>query len=218
MKIIAINGSPRKNMNTAILLGHALKGAESEGAETELIHLYDLNYKGCISCFACKKIGGKSYGVCAMKDELTPVLRKIADADALILGSPIYFGDVTGEMRSFLERLWFQYLVYDKDRSVLFRKKIPSAFIYTMNVNEQQMKQMGYESIFSKMEMLLQRFFGSAESLYVTDTYQFDDYSKYVSTAYNAEEKARRREEEFPRDCGKAFEIGARFAAKVSEN
>ncbi|TQD25089.1 flavodoxin family protein [Methanolobus vulcani] len=218
MKVIAINGSPRKNWNTSTLLEHALKGGESRGAETELIHLYDLDFKGCISCFACKRIGGKSYGVCAMKDELTPVLKKIEEADAVIFGSPIYLGDVTGEMRSFLERLVFQYLVYDKDYSILLQKKIPAAFIYTMNANEQQMELMGYESIFNTMEMVLSRIFGSAESLCVTDTYQFDDYSKYVSTAFNAEEKARRREEEFPKDCAKAFEIGERFAEKVSDN
>ena len=50
MKLIAINGSPRKNKNTATLIKHALDGATSAGAETELIHLYDLNFKGCISC------------------------------------------------------------------------------------------------------------------------------------------------------------------------
>lgn len=211
MKVIAINGSPRKNWNTATLLKKALEGAESRGAETELIHLYDLDFKGCISCFACKRIGGESYGSCAMKDDLTPVLKKIEDTDALILGSPIYLGDVTGEMRSFLERLFFQYLVYDKEHSVLFQKKIPTAFIYTMGVNKQQMEMMGYEPIFRRMEMLLERFFGSAESLYVTDTYQFDDYSKYVSTAFDVEEKERRRKEQFPKDCRKAFETGAKF-------
>ena len=77
MKVIAINGSPRKKWNTATLLEKALEGAASEGAETELIHLYDLNFKGCTSCFACKLKDGKSYGKCAMKDELTPVLDKI---------------------------------------------------------------------------------------------------------------------------------------------
>jgi len=72
MKIIAFNGSPRKKWNTATLLQNALDGAASKGAETELIHLYDLNYKGCISCFACKTLGGKSYGKCAVHDDLTP--------------------------------------------------------------------------------------------------------------------------------------------------
>jgi len=65
MKIIGINGSPRKAWNTAILLNKAMEGAASKGAETELIQLYDLNYKGCTSCFACKIKNGKSYGKCA---------------------------------------------------------------------------------------------------------------------------------------------------------
>jgi multimeric flavodoxin WrbA len=51
MKVIVLNGSPRKKWNTATLLKHAFDGAASKGAETELIHLYNYNYKGCISCF-----------------------------------------------------------------------------------------------------------------------------------------------------------------------
>jgi multimeric flavodoxin WrbA len=215
MKVIAINGSPRKNRNTAILLKQALEGAASEGAETELVHLYDLDYKGCISCFACKRINGVSYGVCAMRDGLTPVLGKIEEADALILGSPIYFGGVTGEMRSFLERLLFQYLVYDREMSTLSKKKIPTGFIYTMNVSQELVKAIGYEQNLKGIEMVLERLFGSSESLYVTDTYQFDDYSKYVSTRFNVEEKAKRREEEFPKDCRKAFDMGVRFAQQI---
>ena len=96
MKVLAFNGSPRKTWNTATLLNKALEGAVSLGAETEMIHLYDLNYKGCISCFACKMRGGKSYGTCALKDDLTPILKKVYEADALLLGSPVYFFRVTG--------------------------------------------------------------------------------------------------------------------------
>jgi multimeric flavodoxin WrbA len=112
IKVLAINGSPRKKWNTATLLQNALDGAASQGAETELIHLYDLTYTGCTSCFACKLKDGKSYGKCAVRDGLTPVLEKVPGADALIFGSPIYFGTVTGEMRSFMERLLFPYLAY----------------------------------------------------------------------------------------------------------
>ena len=112
MKVIAFNGSPRKKWNTATLLEKALEGAASQGAETELIHLYDLEFKGCRSCFKCKTIGDKSYGTCAVKDGLTPILKKVENADAIILGSPIYFGAVSGEMRSFMERLMFPYLTY----------------------------------------------------------------------------------------------------------
>jgi len=77
MKVFAFNGSPRKEWNTATLLKKALKGAESRGAETELVHLYDLNYKGCISCFSCKTIGGESYGRCAVKDDLADIFEGI---------------------------------------------------------------------------------------------------------------------------------------------
>ncbi|MBC2578854.1 flavodoxin family protein [Clostridium sp. DJ247] len=216
MKVIAFNGSPRKNWNTATMLNHALEGAASQGAETELIHLYNYNYKGCISCFACKLKDGKSYGRCAVKDELKPILKKAEDADAIILGSPIYFGMTTGEMRSFLERLMFQYLVYDANYSTLFKKRIPTGFIYTMNVNQSHMGELGYEQNLKGTEMAIKRIFGASESLFVTDTYQFDDYSKYETSRFNEKEKKRRRVEVFPEDCKKAFDMGVRFAQQDS--
>lgn len=218
MKVLAFNGSPRKNWNTAILLNKALEGAASLGAETELIHLYDLNYKGCISCFACKLKDGKSYGRCAINDDLKPILKKIEEADAIILGSPIYFGVTTGGIRSFLERLMFQYLVYDANYSTLFNKRIPTGFIYTMNLSQDRMKELGYEQNLKGTEMAMKRAFGESESLFVTDTYQFDDYSKYVSTAWDAEKKAKRRNEEFPNDCKHAFEMGVRFAQQTNNS
>ena len=181
MKVVAFNGSPRKNWNTATLLNHALEGAASQGAETEMVHLYDLNYKGCISCFACKLKNGPSYGRCAMIDDLTPILQKVEDADAIIIGSPIYFGAATGMLRSLLERLMFQYLVYDENYSSLFKKKMPTGFIYTMNVTWHQAMEFGYEQNLSAITRAMTRTFGTSESQFVTDTCQFDDYSKYVA-------------------------------------
>ncbi|MBU3186867.1 flavodoxin family protein [Clostridium estertheticum] len=215
MKVIAINGSPRKDKNTATLLNRALEGAASQGAETELIQLYDQIYKGCISCFACKLKDGKSYGKCAVKDDLTPILEKLAHADAIILGSPIYFGAVTGEMRSFIERFMFPYLVYDSSYSSLYGKKIPTGFIYTMNVNNEQMKVVGYEQGLSFVENAMERLFGSFESLMVNDTYQFNDYSKYVVTSFDEKKKAQVREDQFPKDCKNAFNMGVRFVKSI---
>jgi multimeric flavodoxin WrbA len=214
MKVIGINGSPRKKWNTATLVSKALDGAASQGAETELINLYDLNYKGCVSCFACKLKTGKSYGHCAVNDDLKAVLEKIEEADAIILGSPIYLGNVTGEMRSFLERLVFQYLVYDAKHTSLFNKKISTGLIYTMNVPENYIEQIGYEQNFKSMESMMNRIFGSAVSILSTDTYQFDDYSKYDTSAFNEEDKAKRRAEVFPLDCEKAFDMGVKFAGQ----
>jgi multimeric flavodoxin WrbA len=214
MKITALNGSPRKNCNTATLLKKALEGAESKGADTELINLYDLNYKGCNSCFLCKLKDGKSYGVCAVKDDLKAVLKKIGESDALILGSPIYLGSVTGEMRSFMERLIFPYLTYHNPSKSLFPKNISTGFIYTMNITEEQSEGAGYEQLFKMNEYYLKTIFGSAQSLISFDTYQFKDYSKIVNERFDPIKKARRRSEVFPLDMQNAYDMGVGFASK----
>ncbi|MGD0535246.1 MAG: flavodoxin family protein [Methanoregula sp.] len=215
MYVIGINGSPRKHGNTATLLEHSLKGAESKGAETALVHLYDLEYTGCTSCFACKTLGGKSYGRCAVKDGLTPLLKKIEqDADAIILGSPIYFGTDTGMMRSFLERLMFPYLTYTLPHGTLFPRKILTGFIYTMNIPENMVKEYGYTLHFATNENVLAGLFGHSEHLCAYDTYQFKDYSKVLCTMFDAKKKAERKKTVFPKDCKKAFLMGVRFAQK----
>ncbi len=211
MKVLAINGSPRKKWNTATLLQNALDGAAFAGAETELAHLYDLTYTGCTSCFACKLKGGTSYGKCAVQDGLTPVLEKIPDVDALILGSPIYFGTVTGMMRCCMERLLFPYLAYTNPPGSLFEKKVRTAFIYTMNVSEQQMNDYNYPVHTSSNEQLLARTFGHAESLFSFETLQFDDYSKVVFNYCDPETRKERRRKVFPDDCRRAFELGKRL-------
>lgn len=115
MTYYAINGSPRKTHNTATILNKALEGVKAADpqAQTELIHLYSHDFSGCVSCFECKRLGGKSYGKCAVRDGLTPILERLADADGITFGSPVYFHSITGKMRMFFERLLFQYFVYD---------------------------------------------------------------------------------------------------------
>jgi multimeric flavodoxin WrbA len=213
MKILAFNGSPRKTWNTATLLNKALEGAASQGAETEMIHLYDLNYKGCISCFACKTRGGPSYGTCALKDDLTPVLAKVAEADAILLGSPIYFFRVTGEMRSFMERIMFPYLVYSDPWGSLFPRNINVGIIYTLNITEEEMKELTLGYSLESNQSILEMIFGAAESLYCFDTYQFEDYAKVVADRINVAAKELRRKEVFPKDCEKAYEMGCRLVA-----
>jgi multimeric flavodoxin WrbA len=212
MKAIAVNGSPRKGWNTATLLRKALAGARKNGAETDLVHLYSLSYRGCISCFACKKIGGKSYGRCAVRDELTPVLKRAAEADILILGSPIYFHTESGEMRSFMERLLFPYLTYTPGYVSIFPGKTLTGLVYTMNVTEEKMPAFYQDKSVEASRGVMTRVFGNCEILLCTDTFQFADYSKYVSTAWDPAAKARRRQEVFPQDCAKAYELGAKLA------
>jgi multimeric flavodoxin WrbA len=212
-KVLGINGSPRKKWNTATLLQNALEGAASREAETELVHLYDLTYTGCTSCFACKQKGGKSYGRCAIRDGLTPVLEMIKDIDALILGSPIYFGTVTGMMRCFMERLLFPYLTYTNPPGSLFEKKIMAAFIYTMNVSEQQMHEYNYSVHIGLNEQMLSRTFGHSESLFSFETLQLEDYEAVVFSYCDPEDRKRRHRTFFPDDCRRALELGSRLIA-----
>ena len=212
-KVVGVNGSPRKQWNTATLVKKALEGAESVGAHTKLVHLYDLNYKGCRSCFACKRKGNTCNGLCAAKDDLREVLAEILASDVLILGSPIYFGDVTGEMRSFLERLLFPNITYDEFGKSVFPGRIDCGFIFTMNCPERFVKEVHYDILFEHNARSLGILGGKCEILTSHETWQFEDYSVMNAAMFNVEEKAKIRAERFPRDCQRAYELGARLAS-----
>jgi len=216
MNVMAFNGSPRKKKwNTFTLLKNALEGAASAGAETELIQLYDLNFSGCISCFSCKKISRKKDGVCAVRDDLSPVLERVRNADALIIGTPVYYGAESAFTRALLERLCFPYNKYSKDGKSLFPKRISTALIYTMNVSEERLRILGYDRHFDITKGALERHFGTCELLLSTNTMQFSDYSKYESERFDREAKIRRHAEVFPEDCRQAFELGVRMASST---
>ncbi len=216
-KIILLNGSPRKNFNTAQLLKEAQKGAESEGAETEYINLYDISFKGCLSCFACKRKGAITNCVCAVKDDLRPVLEKCINSDGIIMGSPVYFSYPTGIFRSFLERLLFPvhtYLVDKKNGGLksLRPKVIPTGVIFTMNCPKEWMEKYNYPTILNDNVNILNHVFGYSEALYSCDTYQFTDYSKYDIDLFDEKHKAKVREEQFPKDLKDAYDLGKRIA------
>lgn len=210
MKAIAINGSPRKGWNTEKLLKEALRGAASVGAETEIIQLYDLNYTGCKSCFSCKRKEAESCH-CILKDDLTAVLEKVFEADAVFFGSPIYFGDMTGQMVSFMERLGFPLLSYDDYSKKLYHGAINAAMFYTMNATEDYY-QSSMEQSLTNRAAILQRLGGTVEVYAICDTYQFSDYAKFHAGAFNEEHKREVRERQFPKDMENAFETGRRLA------
>lgn len=211
IKATAINGSPRKRGNTSILLQCATEGVESAGAEVNTVHLYDLNFRGCISCFACKRKETYQMGRCAMRDDLTPVLEAAMASDILLMGSPIYLSDVSGAMRSFWERLLFMNAAYD-DNMTAFKGSIACGVIYTMNVAEDMMKTWNYPAMFETHIGFLKILGGKTEYTVSNDTYQFDDYAKYHAPIFDEVHKAKIRTEQFPKDCEAAFHMGARLA------
>jgi multimeric flavodoxin WrbA len=206
MKVIAINGSPRKKWNTAQMLESALSGCRDAGAETKLYHLIDLKFKGCTSCFACKRLDGPSYAKCGMRDELTQVLNDVWEADAVIIGSPVYFGDVTADLRAFLERFWFSVLMYNKEHMIRAPKKMPVKIILTTNAPEFGFHKSLNESLIGAMS----HFVGPTELIEANATLQFDDYSKYDAGMIDEADRIKRHNEVFPLDLKKAYEMGKR--------
>ena len=207
-KIMIIDGGPRKNFNTSSMLQKIAEGAASVGSEIEVqtVRLYDLDYKGCMSCMACK-IKGRVSNICKFKDALTPILEEIAEADALVLGSPIYFGDVTGQMRTFLERLAFPWLSYN-DYSLTAPKKMPVVLVETMNGLPERNNSQGYGS----MEYCIANALGQPEHLYAYNTYQVKNYDRYELAGFSEEAKRQYREEHWEQDLKSAYEVGRRLA------
>ena len=157
MNVIAINGSPRKKGNSAAMLEAAVKGAVENGASVERIDLFDLNYKGCVSCFGCKLLGGPSFGKCAQRDELTPVLDKILAADVVLLATPLYFGEVPGAVRNLFERIWFPGQKYAKNYRSAYPRRVKVGLMYTMNVPVESMYQSVIKSHVQSFTMLLRQ-------------------------------------------------------------
>ena len=213
MKAIAINGSPRKGWNTELLLREALKGASDAGAEKELIHLSDLTYSGCRSCFACK-IAGAETGRCMWKDDLQQVFDKILSADAVFMGSPIYLGNVSGMMYCLMERLVFSLLSYDDYSKRLFHGKVNSCFFFTMNAPKVYANT-GYRGMMKQYVNAMKRLGGTSEYYAACDTLQFDDYSRFAAGTFNEEHKRKMREAQFPKDLKAAYDIGFRLITEA---
>ncbi len=212
-KIIIIDGGPRKTFNTAAMLQKVAEGAASTGEDVEVktVRLYDMEYKGCVSCMACKLAGRVSH-VCRFRDGLTPVLEEIATADGLVLGSPNYFGEVTGQMRTMLERLAFPWLSYN-DYSLTAERRMPVLLVETQNGTEENNNCNGYGS----MEHCITQALGEPERLTAYNTYQVRDYSRYELKGFSEEAKRAYRDSHWEHDLQSAYDAGRRMAARLCQ-
>ena len=102
IKIIGLCGSPHPNGNTAKLIKKVLEGAKSMGAETEFISLGNKNIKFCTACYKCLK-----EKTCVLKDDLNYMREKMIESDGLVIGSPTYNREITGQLKTFYDRLWY---------------------------------------------------------------------------------------------------------------
>jgi multimeric flavodoxin WrbA len=171
------------------LLESSAQGARECGAEVEQFHLYDLNYKGCVSCFACK-LRENAVTICAMRDDLRPVLEAIHGCDALVIGSPVYWHEVSGETRCLIERLLYPCISYDKqpgspEAGSRFGRQIKVAMFFTMGANEEMSRMAGFFNKFDAYKNIFSGLLGPTECLASCGTWQFDDYSRYATGMFD---------------------------------
>lgn len=212
MKVFALNGSQRKKGNTNALLNAALEGAREAGAETELIQLADLNFKGCRACYGCK-LRGKPVEYCVIKDDLQEVLKKAMECDLLLIGTPIHFGDITGEVRNFINRFIYPHLSYSTGPHK-FDKPVRSLMIYSGNVMEDQVKEGMYQKLTDDNKMWLEMYAGPSEYFWAPETLMFNDLERYDGDFYKMPGILERRTPLFDENKAKLHDL---VKAMVSE-
>jgi multimeric flavodoxin WrbA len=123
MKVIAFNGSSRKDGNTAILIQEVFKELKKEGIDTELIQLGGQPISGCIACYKC--FTNKDKRCAVIKDKVNDYIAKMLDADAIILASPTYFADCTASIKALIERAGMT----SRANGDMFKRKIGAAVV-----------------------------------------------------------------------------------------
>ncbi|MEJ2069463.1 MAG: flavodoxin family protein [Syntrophobacterales bacterium] len=121
MKIIAISGSPRPRGNTWHLLQEAIKVLEQQGIDTEYVSLHDKDIRPCLACMKCAKEKNR----CSQEDDFNALYEVLAQADGLIVGSPVYFGSATPNLMALLDRAGFVARMGDN----VFHRKVGSPIV-----------------------------------------------------------------------------------------
>ena len=186
-----------------------MDGAKSTGAEVRYIDLYDLNFTGCRSCMLCKRKDSERCR-CYWKDELSPIIEQVYEADTLLIGTPIYFGRPTSRYFAFMERLHFPSLSYD-DYSNYYEGHVNVGLLVTMNAPKEiyeKMYRKQFESYANEFNFLN----GEICLLPVCNTLQVKDYSKFAMGGFSEAAKKKNREECFPSDLKNAYDLGAKLS------
>jgi multimeric flavodoxin WrbA len=149
LKILCLYGSPRKNGNSAAIAKRFCVTAEELGAKIQSFHLNDLVYKGCQGCMACKK----KLDRCVLNDDLSPVLDAVHHSDIIVLSSPIYYGNVTSQLKGFIDRT-YSFLVPDYGTNPIRSRISPGKkllFILVQGFEEEWL----HSTVFSEYDSIL---------------------------------------------------------------
>ena len=197
MKTVVINAGPKRRDVTAQLAQSALKGAESAGAEVEYVDLYKLNLSGCRACMICKR--DEDVCKCFWKDELSPLIERIFDSDALLIAVPIFFSNPSSHYIAFLERLIFSLVSFKTGNK--FKGKVNVGLFYTVEYPLDYFEKSVRPNL-KQSEDLLEMLNG---------TVVIDSFSTITKTerSSKSEDEINLKEEQLSRDLESIFEIGA---------
>ena len=216
-RVIAFNGSGRKNWNTAKLAKSFLEGAKSVGATTELVHLGDLKFRGCQGCLSCQRVGTKQDGHCVQKDDLTKYIDNPAKYDVICFATPILMMADSSMMRALIERMIFPIESYNPNAHK-FHGHTQIAYIRTGNITDEFYKQLGQNQGGIGWEPTVaaaQAHFGNCEKLIATETLQCNNYKKYNITMFDEQERKKRNKEHFPVLLKQAFDLGVKLVERA---
>ena len=191
MKVLAINGSPRKGGNTDILLDKALEGAAASGALVEKISLDSLDIAPCRE-IECGKT--REDGLSIVEDDIYVVFEKIKGCDALIIGSSIFFGSITAQLKAMIDRFQCVWIAKNFQKKDIFNKRITSALICVEATDR--------TDFFDNAEFIVKQFFVTISAEY-----------KEKLFCSNLEEKAAVLKK--PKMLDKAYELGKKMAEQV---
>ena len=148
MKIVSLLGSPRTESNSSAIANHFLKTAANMGAEIVTYELNRLTYRGCQGCYACKT----KLDRCVLNDGLSDVLAAVQDADLVVLASPVYYGDITSQLKGFIDRT-FSYLVPDYRTNSQPSRLAPKKLVFVLT--QGQPDEDAFADIFPRYEGFL---------------------------------------------------------------
>ena len=150
MKVVALMGSPRAGAKSSAITNHFILKAQALGAETQVFELGRLLFRGCQGCYACKEKADH----CVLVDDLTDVLEAVRNADMVVMASPVYFGDVTSQLKAFIDRTFSYFLpdyVTNPNPSRLTPKKL--LFVLTQGNPDESL----FKEIYPRYQMPLKR-------------------------------------------------------------
>lgn len=195
MKAVVINAGPKRRDHNAQLAKSSAKGAESAGAEVEYVDLYKLDLCGCMNCTICKK--EDNVGKCYWKDEVSPLIERILDADCLLITVPIFFTEPTSHYRALIERLVYCIVSYKTGN--IFKGKINVGLFYTLNYSVEYFEKSIRPNLKSS-EGLLEMFNGEV---------QIHSFRSITKRESEESDELDEKEKLFSADLDKVFEISA---------